>query len=128
MYFVTPIQPVTISITGFSMDPLPDLDLIDGKSEVVFDLDQYVDTLFADVVWTNSRLSEISTFIDEETNEVSAPVNRGLSIEEMAYGTSSRRASSTQSRSGFAPQPTCRVCSAPNPVGERFCTNCGSDN
>ena len=70
MYFVTPIQPITISITGFSMDPLPDLDLIDGKSEVVFDLDQYVDTLFADVVWTNSRLSEISTFIDEETNEV----------------------------------------------------------
>ena len=70
MYFVTPIQPVTISITGFSMNPLPDLDLIDGKSEIVFDLDQYVDTLFADVVWTNSRLSEISTFIDEETNEV----------------------------------------------------------
>ena len=43
MYFVTPIQPITISITGFSMDPLPDLDLIDGKSEVVFDLDSYLD-------------------------------------------------------------------------------------
>ena len=68
-----------------------------------------------------------SVIIDEETNEVSAPVNRGLSIEEMAYGASSRRATSTQSRSGFAPQPTCRVCSAPNPVGERFCSNCGSD-
>ncbi|MGB1549179.1 MAG: zinc ribbon domain-containing protein, partial [Candidatus Poseidoniaceae archaeon] len=68
-----------------------------------------------------------SVIIDEETNEVSAPVNRGLSIEEMAYGTSSRKASSTQARSGFAPQPTCRVCSAPNPVGERFCSNCGSD-
>ena len=36
-----------------------------------------------------------SVIIDEETNEVSAPVNRGLSIEEMAYGKSSRRASST---------------------------------
>ena len=61
-----------------------------------------------------------SVIIDEETNEVSAPVNRGLSIEEMAYGTSSRRATSTQARSGFAPQPTCRVCSAPNPVERDF--------
>ena len=29
-----------------------------------------------------------SVIIDEETNEISAPVNRELSIEEMAYGKS----------------------------------------
>ena len=68
-----------------------------------------------------------SVIIDEETNEVSSPVTRELSIEEMAFGTSSRRTQSNPSNSGFAPQPTCRVCSAPNPVGERFCSNCGSD-
>ena len=68
-----------------------------------------------------------SVIIDEETNEVSTPVNRELSIEEMAFGTAARRTSSTPSQSGFAPQPTCRVCSTPNPVGERFCSNCGSN-
>ena len=68
-----------------------------------------------------------SVIIDEETNEISTPITRELSIEEMAFGTSSRRVSSNPSNSGFAPQPTCRVCSAPNPVGERFCSNCGSD-
>ncbi|MEE3234110.1 MAG: FlgD immunoglobulin-like domain containing protein [Candidatus Latescibacterota bacterium] len=70
IYFNTPIESVTIHVTGFRMDPLPDIDLIEGKSEMVFDLDQYVDTLLTDVFWTHSRLSEISTFINEQTNQV----------------------------------------------------------
>ena len=78
MNFETHIEPVTIHITGFRMDPLPNVDLIDGKSELVFDLDQYVDTLFADVFWTHSRLSEISTFIDEETNQVTMKPDEGF--------------------------------------------------
>ena len=68
-----------------------------------------------------------SVIIDEETNEVSAPVNRELSIEEMAYGTSSRRGSATRTVAGLASQIICGVCSTPNPVGERFCSNCGSN-
>jgi len=68
-----------------------------------------------------------SVTIDEDTNEVSVPVAREISIEEMAFGTAAPRGSSTPSHSSFTPQPTCKVCSAPNPVGERFCVNCGSD-
>ena len=68
-----------------------------------------------------------SIIIDEETNEVSAPMTREISIEEMAFGTSAPKGVSTPSHAGFAPQPTCKVCSAPNPVGERFCANCGTD-
>ena len=67
-----------------------------------------------------------SVTIDEETNEVSTPIQRGISIEEMAYGTAKK--TSQQSRNpAFAPQPTCRQCSTPNPIGERFCMNCGAE-
>ena len=67
-----------------------------------------------------------SVTIDEETNEVSAPIQRGISIEEMAFGVSQRNQISP-SGSNFAPQPTCKVCKTPNPIGERFCVNCGSN-
>lgn len=66
-----------------------------------------------------------SVTIDEETNQISAPRQRGISIEEMAFGTPSVK--TNDSNSGFAPKPTCRVCNAPNSVGERFCINCGSE-
>ncbi len=67
-----------------------------------------------------------SVTIDEETNEISAPVQRGISIEEMAFGTQ-QRGTKPSSNAGFAPQPTCKVCSTPNPIGERFCINCGAN-
>ena len=67
-----------------------------------------------------------SVTIDEETNQVSTPVKRGISIEEMAFGVSPSK-SSDNSNLGFAPKPTCRVCNSPNSVGERFCMNCGSE-
>ena len=70
---------------------------------------------------------EESVIIDEETNQISEPVIREMSIEEMAFGTSVPTSTKTPSQSGFSPQPTCRVCGASNPVGERFCANCGSD-
>ena len=66
-----------------------------------------------------------SVTIDEETNQVSAPIQRGISIEEMAFGAPQVKANDPSS--GFAPKPTCRVCGAPNSVGERFCMNCGSE-
>lgn len=66
-----------------------------------------------------------SVTIDEDTNEISTPIQRSISIEEMAYGTG--KSSTKTANSGFAPQPTCKMCSAPNPVGERFCMNCGSE-
>ena len=46
-------------------------------------------------------------------------------IEEMAFGASPTKLNDPNS--GFAPKPTCRVCNAPNSVGERFCMNCGSE-
>jgi hypothetical protein len=50
------------------------------------------------------------------------------SLEEMAYGVQSAAAYSPEpSSTSFSPRPTCRTCSAPNEVGERFCSNCGSD-
>jgi len=70
---------------------------------------------------------EESVIIDEETNQISEPVIREMSIEEMAFGTSVPTSTKPPSQSGFSPQPTCRICGASNPVGERFCANCGSD-
>ena len=72
---------------------------------------------------TDSGMESVT--INEETNEISEPVLREATIEEMAYG----KAKSTfqANQSGFSPHPTCRVCQTPNPVGERFCSNCGSD-
>ena len=65
-----------------------------------------------------------SVIIDEETNEVSAPVNRGLSIEEMAYGTSSRRATSTNLGLVLPSANMPRLLSTQS-SGERFCSSCG---
>lgn len=72
---------------------------------------------------TDSGMESVT--INEETNEISEPVIKEATIEEMAYG----KAKSTfqAKQSGFSPHPTCRVCQTPNPVGERFCSNCGSD-
>ena len=65
--------------------------------------------------------------INEETNEIIAPTTQEMSIEQMAYGTSTPKGVTTASQPGFSPQPSCKVCGATNPVGERFCSNCGSD-
>ena len=65
--------------------------------------------------------------INEETNEVGASPVQEMSIEQMAFGTAAPKGVTTTSNSGFSPQPSCKVCGALNPVGERFCSNCGSD-
>ncbi len=65
--------------------------------------------------------------IDEDTNEISAPVVREMTIEEMAFGTAAPKIGTMGGKSNFSPQPSCKTCSASNPVGERFCANCGSD-
>jgi hypothetical protein len=65
--------------------------------------------------------------IDEDTNAISAPVVREMSLEEMAFGVSASQSVTVASQPGFSPQPSCKVCSASNPIGERFCSNCGSD-
>lgn len=77
---------------------------------------------------------KLTTMTDEgnlETDIEVAPVveeKQTLSMEEMAYGVKSPAAYSPEpSSSSFSPRPTCRTCSAPNEVGERFCSNCGSD-
>jgi len=72
---------------------------------------------------TDSGMESVT--INEETNEISVPIIREATIEEMAFGKVKEPILGQQT--GFAPQPTCRVCNNPNPVGERFCLNCGSD-
>ena len=65
--------------------------------------------------------------INEETNEISRPVTQEMSIEQMAYGAPPTKKSTGGSQSSFSPLPTCKSCGAKNPVGERFCSNCGID-
>lgn len=65
--------------------------------------------------------------INEETNEISSPVVQEMSIEQMAYGAPNTKKATGSSPSGFSPLPTCKSCGANNPVGERFCSNCGID-
>ena len=66
-----------------------------------------------------------TVIINEETNEISTPVSQELSIEQMAYGAPSAKKFTGVSQSGFSPLPSCKSCGASNPVGERFCSNCG---
>ncbi|MFA6111312.1 MAG: hypothetical protein WDA75_21355, partial [Candidatus Latescibacterota bacterium] len=68
--FTAPLGEAGVRISGFRILPLPDLSLIEGESTVVFDLDAFVDTTVASVLWTNSQLSEVPTTIDPRTREV----------------------------------------------------------
>ncbi|MFT5089492.1 MAG: hypothetical protein ACI8PG_003862 [Planctomycetota bacterium] len=68
--FATPLGTATVRITGFRILPLPDLTVIEGEAQEVFDLDDFVDTLSTEVLWTSSRLSEVPTAIDADTREV----------------------------------------------------------
>ena len=77
--FIKPLGEAVVRVTGFHISPrLPDLTLIEGERLEVFDLDNYVDTVGTSVLWTNSRLSEIETAIDTETNQVTMLAQEGL--------------------------------------------------
>ena len=67
-----------------------------------------------------------SVTIDEETNQVSEPIQREISIEEMAFGAAARGVN-TNSKFGICSKTNLPYVSAPNAVGERFCMNCGSE-
>ena len=68
--FAEPPGEAVVQVTGFRILPLPDVRLIEGESQVVFDLDAFVDSTAGKVIWSHSRLSEISTAIDPRSNEV----------------------------------------------------------
>jgi hypothetical protein len=74
---------------------------------------------------TDSGIETVT--IDEETNEISTPVSQELSIEQMAYGAPAAKKFTGTSQSGYSSLPSCKSCGASNPVGERFCSNCGID-
>ncbi len=86
--FAEPLGAAEVRVTGFRILPLPDLTVIEGESQLVmlgegssarvFDLDDFVDTLSTEVLWTNSRLSEIPTEIDAETREVTMSPRAGF--------------------------------------------------
>lgn len=76
--FAQPLGEATVRITGFRISPMPDVRLIEGESSLVFDLDEYVDSLVTDVLWTHSRLSEIPTAIDGTTREVTMSPRAGF--------------------------------------------------
>ena len=68
--FDDPAGEALVRVTGFRILPLPDVTVIEGEAQVVFDLDAFVDTAAATVIWTNSRLSEVPTRIDPDSREV----------------------------------------------------------
>ena len=68
--FSTPLGRAEIEVFGFRILPLPDVEVIEGESKEVFDLDAFVDQPGAEVIWINSNLSEIATVIDRGTNLV----------------------------------------------------------
>ena len=68
--FDDPLGEALVQVTGFRILPLPDVTVIEGEAQVVFDLDAFVDTAAATVIWTNSRLSEVPTRIDPDSREV----------------------------------------------------------
>ena len=78
---------------------------------------------------------EISSMTDEgiqtiniEANAEMESATREPTMEELAYGISQNvPATNVASASNFQPQPTCRTCNSANPIGERFCSNCGSN-
>ena len=83
----------------------------------------------------NPRPMEISSMTDDgmqtiniEANNEIQPATREPTMEELAYGISQNvPTTNVASASNFQPQPTCRTCNSPNPIGERFCSNCGSN-
>ncbi|HIG53554.1 MAG TPA: hypothetical protein EYQ18_06160 [Candidatus Handelsmanbacteria bacterium] len=77
--FSEPLGEAEVRVTGFRISPrLPDLTIIEGERLEVFDLDNFVDTVGTSVLWTHSRLSEIETTIDVETNQVTMLAQAGL--------------------------------------------------
>ena len=83
----------------------------------------------------NPRPMEISSMTDEgiqtiniEANAEMESATREPTMEELAYGISQNvPATNVASASNFQPQLTCRTCNSPNPIGERICSNCGSN-
>ncbi len=76
--FAQPLGEAQVRVTGFRIWPMPDVTVIEGTSQIVFDLDQYVDTLSTEVLWTHSRLSEVPTTIDPDTREVTMSPRAGF--------------------------------------------------
>jgi hypothetical protein len=69
--FPLPLAQASVRVTGFRLQPLPDVVLIAGESRVVFDLDAFVDTTAGQVLWTHSQLTEVPTRTDPGTHAVS---------------------------------------------------------
>ncbi len=76
--FVPPLGQLAIRVTGFRVRPLPDVRLVGGEEQVVFDLDDYTEQDGTQVLWTTSRLSEIPTQIDPENGLVTMAPQAGL--------------------------------------------------
>ena len=76
--FATPLGGAEIEVFGFRILPLPDVLIIEGETQEVFDLDTFVDQPGAEVIWINSNLSEIPTVIDRETNLVTMAPRAGF--------------------------------------------------
>ena len=79
-HFSEPLGVAIVRVTGFRIAPsLPDLIVIEGETQQVFDLDDFVDSTGTSVLWSHSRLSEIPTEINVATNEVTMTPDPGLS-------------------------------------------------
>lgn len=71
---------------------------------------------------------EESIVIEEETNLVTGmEISSTQSIEEMAFGLPVTSTTETSHQSINSPQPSCGACGFSNPIGDRFCSNCGTN-
>ena len=76
--FTTPLGSAEIEVFGFRILPLPDVQVIEGETKEVFDLDTFVDQPGAEVIWISSNLSEIPTVIERGTNLVTMAPRAGF--------------------------------------------------
>ena len=89
--FVQPLGALDLSIKGFRILSLPDIQLVEGESPDSLVLDDFVDQEGAQVVWSNQALSQIqTTILPDQENKVLLSARAG------AFGTLPNRNDSLQ--------------------------------
>jgi len=74
--FAPPLGSVDLQITGFKIQPLPDIEVVAGELDTVYaDLGEFVDQEGATVMWSVSFVSELSTIIDARNQVTMMPLD-----------------------------------------------------
>lgn len=72
--FAPPLGALDLRITGFKIRPLPDIEVVEGELDTVFqDLGAFVDQEGAMVMWSVSFIAELGTIIDAQNRVTMDP-------------------------------------------------------